>query len=283
MGSTESMKVVRHPDARSFLDHGEPWLLRAEALHNEVLAVAHLLVRDDHPFRQPIYLATVDTAAGVAGCAVHPPPDRLTLTELPMGAVPPLVEDASHFCREVPGLAGPEPQATEFAELWTRRRGGAWHTAFRWRWYVADRIIQPARPAPGELRLAVESDLELVRAWAPPYAREIGTSVDVTGFLERRVRTASLYVWEHDGPQSLVAVSGLTPNGARISAVYTPPESRGYGYASAAVASVSRLLIDGGKQFCVLFTDLAHPTPNSIYQKIGYRPIGDVVAIDFSG
>jgi hypothetical protein len=46
---------------------------------------------------------------------------------------------------------------------------------------------------------------------------------------------------------------------------------------------VSRLLIDGGKQFCVLFTDLAHPTPNSIYQKIGYRPIGDVVAIDFSG
>jgi hypothetical protein len=28
-------------------------------------------------------------------------------------------------------------------------------------------------------------------------------------------------------------------------------------------------------QFCPLFTDLANPTSNSIYRKIGYKPVGD--------
>ena len=36
------------------------------------------------------------------------------------------------------------------------------------------------------------------------------------------------------------------------------------------------MLLDGGRRFCFLFTDLANPTSNSIYQRIGYRPVTDV-------
>jgi predicted GNAT family acetyltransferase len=57
--------------------------------------------------------------------------------------------------------------------------------------------------------------------------------------------------------------------------VYTPPEWRGKGYASACVAALSQLCLDSGYQFCMLYTDLANPTSNSIYQKIGYQPIGE--------
>jgi predicted GNAT family acetyltransferase len=32
---------------------------------------------------------------------------------------------------------------------------------------------------------------------------------------------------------------------------------------------------------CALFTDLANPTSNSIYQAVGYRPYGDAAVIDF--
>ncbi len=36
-----------------------------------------------------------------------------------------------------------------------------------------------------------------------------------------------------------------------------------------------------GREFCSLFTDLSNPTSNSIFQKIGYRPVCDVAEYRF--
>lgn len=36
------------------------------------------------------------------------------------------------------------------------------------------------------------------------------------------------------------------------------------------------MLLDRGLRFCFLFTDLANPTSNSIYQRAGYEPVYDV-------
>ena len=62
---------------------------------------------------------------------------------------------------------------------------------------------------------------------------------------------------------------------ARVGPVYTPQEHRGRGYASAAVAEVSRRLLDEGARVC-LFTDQANPTSNRIYEALGYRPVVDM-------
>jgi predicted GNAT family acetyltransferase len=64
--------------------------------------------------------------------------------------------------------------------------------------------------------------------------------------------------------------------------VYTPPEYRRRGYASASVAALSQSLLNQGHQFCFLFTDLANPTANHIYQDIGYQPVGDWHQYSFS-
>ncbi|HJW22008.1 MAG TPA: GNAT family N-acetyltransferase, partial [Candidatus Limnocylindrales bacterium] len=74
---------------------------------------------------------------------------------------------------------------------------------------------------------------------------------------------------------------GLTPNGIRVGPVYTPPELRGRGYASNLVAGVSQLQLDAGRTFVFLFTDLANPTANKIYQEIGYEPVNDVDEYEF--
>ena len=74
----------------------------------------------------------------------------------------------------------------------------------------------------------------------------------------------------------MAGCTGWTPRGVRINAVYTPPQSRRRGYASACVAALSQLLLGAGRQFCFLFTDLANPTSNRIYQQIGYRAVCDV-------
>jgi predicted GNAT family acetyltransferase len=72
-----------------------------------------------------------------------------------------------------------------------------------------------------------------------------------------------------------------TPRGESISYVYTPPEHRRRGYATAVVARLSQEILDEGKQFCSLYTDLSNATSNSIYRKIGYRPIADVIEMHF--
>jgi predicted GNAT family acetyltransferase len=58
--------------------------------------------------------------------------------------------------------------------------------------------------------------------------------------------------------------------------VYTPAHLRNCGYATSCVAALTRRVLESGKKFCCLYTDLANPTSNSIYQKIGYHPICDV-------
>ncbi|GAC1375090.1 MAG: hypothetical protein NVSMB32_18100 [Actinomycetota bacterium] len=82
-----------------------------------------------------------------------------------------------------------------------------------------------------------------------------------------------MYLWDNAGPVSMAATGGPTPHGGRVYAVYTPPEHRGRGYASACVAAVSQHMLNRGLRYCFLFTDLANPIANHIYQEIGYRPV----------
>jgi predicted GNAT family acetyltransferase len=90
------------------------------------------------------------------------------------------------------------------------------------------------------------------------------------------------YVWEDAGEVvAFAGVAGPTPRGIRIGPVYTPPDRRGRGYASNLVAEVSRRQLASGRNFCFLFTDLANPTSNHIYQTIGYVPVVDVDQYSF--
>jgi predicted GNAT family acetyltransferase len=74
----------------------------------------------------------------------------------------------------------------------------------------------------------------------------------------------------------MAGASGPTPKGIRIGAVYTPKALRRRGYASTLVAALSQAQLTAGRTFCFLFTDLANPTSNKIYQDIGYMPVCDV-------
>src|SRR5438045_3645778 len=79
-----------------------------------------------------------------------------------------------------------------------------------------------------------------------------------------------LFVWRDPQPVSMAAWAGQTPRGVRVNMVYTPPELRRRGYASAAVSTLTKKLLDAGRKFVFLFTDLSNPTSNKIYQKMGY-------------
>ncbi len=137
--------------------------------------------------------------------------------------------------------------------------------------------------------MAEERDHDVVRDWYEAFAEEAAPHDprpdDLDALADRLIRRVgrTIYLWEDDGrPVSLVGAGGETALGVRIGPVYTPPEFRRRGYASNLTAAVSQAQLDAGRSFCVLFTDLANPTSNKIYQQIGYEPVTDVDAYAFA-
>jgi hypothetical protein len=45
---------------------------------------------------------------------------------------------------------------------------------------------------------------------------------------------------------------------------------------------LSQHALDQGARFCCLYTDLANPASNAIYQRIGYEPVCDAIDIEFT-
>jgi hypothetical protein len=173
----------------------------------------------------------------------------------------------------------------DIADRWVARHGGSWRTLMEERVYALQGVISP-RPARGRMRDAHQSDGELLAAWLDDFAREAMPAREARLMLrtiaewERGHRR--FWLWEYGGvPVSLVGGGSPTPHGVRIGPVYTPPEHRGSGYASNLTACVSQQLLDEGRQFCFLYTDLANPTSNRIYQDIGYRPVTDALMVAF--
>jgi predicted GNAT family acetyltransferase len=92
----------------------------------------------------------------------------------------------------------------------------------------------------------------------------------------QRIEQGDWHLWMvGDKPVSMCLFGRPIRNTCAVSGVYTPPEQRRNGYASACVAALSQKLLDDGFAYTTLFTDLANPTSNSIYMKLGYEPLAD--------
>ena len=133
----------------------------------------------------------------------------------------------------------------------------------------------------GEMHRAEIGDLELVASWCRAFEEEAHASPSAADVARRAIADGRQFLWLDGRPVAQAAIVGTSPNGARLGAVYTPPDSRRRGYATALVAALSQRVLDDGCEFAFLFTDLANPVSNSIYPKVGYRPIGDFRDYDF--
>jgi predicted GNAT family acetyltransferase len=141
------------------------------------------------------------------------------------------------------------------------------------------RTVQPlsARPS-GQLRVAEEADRPIIAQWARAFrsGADPHNPADPDEDARRRINGRSVFVSDDGRPVSMAAWGGRTGRGVRVNFVYTPPEHRGRGVASACVADLTQHLLTEGHAFCCLFTDLANPTSNRIYQRIGYQPVCDM-------
>jgi uncharacterized protein len=277
------VQLDRYDRVDDFLARASAFLGAREAEHNLVFGICGALRLTPEAFEQAPYLATVADEGRLVAAGLRTPPHNLVLSMVDrLAAVDLLLENVLAAYPELPGVLGPTDASRYFAERFTQRTGRAHHVAVAERIFRLQRVIPPPA-ASGRMRIAETDDRPLLREWLPAFVVEaLGPEEDLSyldaaidRWVQRRGRT--MYLWEDEGRVvSLVGAGGETPNGIRIGPVYTPPELRNRGYASSLTAAVSQAQLDAGRQFCFLFTDLANPTSNRIYQAIGYEPVVDV-------
>ncbi len=275
-----SISVRRFSDASAFLEHAEAWLLRGEAENSLLLGLAGRLAKGKYPHEGELYLATLEDGDEIVGAAWCTPNHRVGTTRMPREAVEALVEDLLDFYDEIPGVHG--AMAEDFAGLWCERRNLDSEIAMNLRIFQLDRVLPPPDPPAGGLRLAEAPDANLATNWCERFSVEAGLGPgDFGEMIGRLLAAGMLYFWDDGQVRSMAAAVRPTPHGMAINLVYTPEAWRGRGYASHCVAALSQKLLDSGRRFCFLFTDLANPISNSIYERIGYRAVCDVKDVDF--
>ncbi len=144
-------------------------------------------------------------------------------------------------------------------------------------------LVSPQPSAAGKARLAAAGDLPLVLEWSAAFAAEVNELGGPSpGAAREWIDQGRLVVWDVGGkPAAMAAMTVAGAGVARIGPVYTPPDQRRRGYAGAVTVAVSQLAADRGAEQVVLFSDLANPTSNALYQRIGYRPVEDRLALIF--
>ena len=245
--------------------------------HNVILTLLHGRVASPAEGRY-VVAADGEDVVGV----VFQSPLTYFASVTPMGddGVKACVEALASEATSLPGVAGEAATAARFAGQWTETTKLAAIPEQGQRIYEAGPIAEP-EGVPGEFRRAADDDKALLGEWLRAFNSEVHEQGgDPDAVVTRRVAKGEFWVWEDRGPVSMAALTEPVAGVARVQAVYTPPELRGRGYASACVARLSSNTARAGTR-CILYTDLGNPVSNSVYRRIGYSAIAESLLYKF--
>ncbi|ENJ6137486.1 GNAT family N-acetyltransferase [Bacillus anthracis] len=135
----------------------------------------------------------------------------------------------------------------------------------------------------GIFREINSDELPVIEKWIYQFCEDVNlptTKEEAEQTAHTLITNHRLFGLEIDGKLvSVAAKTRPTKNNITINFVYTPKEERKKGYASNCVAALSQSMLDEGYNTTTLYTDLANPTSNKIYQEIGYEQIAESLLI----
>jgi hypothetical protein len=289
------MELRFFDEPQEFLDVTGGYLARQPVVSTVVATVAERIVHEraagiPWPAGVPCWFVAVLQDGVAVGAAMRTAPFGafpLFLLPMPEGAARELAQLVLDRGEQVTAANGALPTVQLFCDEVAARSGGSAEVAIHTRLFELDRLIEPP-PIGGRLRPAQPDEEALVIRWYDAFmvdadeqaGRPRGTSAHEAAEAEvvrRSMSEGRILVWEDVSARPVCVVGASQPafGVSRIGPVYTPPDDRGNGFASAAVAEVSRRTLAQGARAC-LFTDQANPTSNKIYQRLGYRAVIDM-------
>jgi predicted GNAT family acetyltransferase len=251
--------------------------------------------RGEDPRAPYAWFAVVTGRVGeIAGIAMRTAPFAPYppyLLEMPDDAAVALADALLAKGEKVGGVNGLRPAADVFADRVAAATGATPEVAMHTRLFELGTLVDP-QPVPGRLRAVRPEEADLALRWIRQFmvdadeqaGREPGSGHDGDHFtiedVQRKLQEGVLWFWvdEDDRPVHLTGANPPAYGVSRVGPVFTPKEERGRGWASNAVAEVSRLLRDRGLRV-TLFTDQANPTSNKIYMALGYEAVVDTVEL----
>jgi predicted GNAT family acetyltransferase len=272
------LKVQFTEDPALVLSKADQFLSSEPVLHNLILSILHARVAQPDPGRHWIALRGEEAAGVVVQSPLEFP---ATLTPMAPPAVAAIVDAIAAAEVTLPGVNGDAATAASFAGQWSERCKSA-ATPFQ-----ATRLYEllelgEVPPTAGHLRQAGPQDRNLMILWSRAFQVEIGESPNGTELrIDRALAAGQIWLWDQNGEPTSMAVGRDPVQGVvRLAGVYTPPEKRNHGNAAACVHALSKHLRDRGHR-CILYTDLANPTSNSIYRRIGYKAVVEALRYRF--
>lgn len=281
------MNIRYYPNAEEFLKNTGKYLARDEARYGLIMGLAKVVESNPHRYGQDDpWFCTVVKGSEVYAVAMRTPPHSVVMAHFSgdLDAVADkLITAVFQQYPVIPGVVGDKELGDIFADIWCKKHGTKITYTMAQRIFRLDKVNNVPL-SPGRFRPATIAEKALVVKWGHAFHLEAMADAenmpetDITPVLER----GWVFFWEDGRPVSIAAKTRPTDKGMSVGPVYTPPELRRKGYATSCVAELSRNILQSGKEFCMLYTDLANPTSNSIYKKIGYREVGDSVQHTFA-
>lgn len=276
------MILNNHLDINSFLEVTLKYLEQNESLNNLMLGICNR-IKTNPDYYEDVYMATVRENDELVLAAIMTVPQKLVVysnMDKCDEAIELLVKDLLKRNIYIPGVVGPKELSRRTCDIWSKYVTSNIKLEMNMRVYEL-REVNKDLIGQGVFREANENDLDFIAQGI--YEFEIDAGLNNTPEkgkcyeeASRRLQEKNIFVWEDEGKAvSMAAKARPTKNGVTVNLVYTPKNLRKKGYATSCVAALSQHLLDSGFKFCSLFTDLANPISNSIYMKIGYKPVGD--------
>lgn len=280
------MDYIEYQDVKTFLSATQSVFKENEALFGLMLGISLRLVENPLYYGSQPFLATIADKKDLQLIALMTPPYKLQIASLSIESTKAIELLASNLNKgdwNVPAVIAEKETAKCFESEWKILTDCKSEHGMRQRIYQLYTVAHHNYPS-GCFRKATEDDLSYATSWSNSFHDDcFGSSIskECTEITRSMIENGDLYLWEDPIPVSMAGFARPTENGISVNYVYTPPEFRKKGYASALVASLSKLALENGKEFCTLYTDLNNSTSNSIYQKIGYEAVADVIDVNF--
>jgi len=219
-------------------------------------------------------LALADDATGDVGVAVQTPPHNPLVSMTGETVAHELGRRFVDAHGDPRFVFGPDSSAMAFARgAGAREPRPVSHAGV---FELREVLAVPA--AAGFARVAEPEDAPLLQEWMDAFLEEAlpaGFPKDPRAGA-RLAGNGRTWLWCEPGGEP----TSVATNHRRIAGwwafgyVYTPPAHRGHGWATSLVAHASTWALGSGAIGCTLFTDLANPVSNRIYERIGYRRVG---------
>lgn len=232
----------------------------------------------------PVFMATIVKEGRLVGVMLQTHPRQVIVSKHFIS-----VEDRKEFAKQlciayphIPGLIGEkelvEGVAKEIAVHCNKHIRLGMNQCI----YVLQRVEKEADNN-GVFHQVVQEEQPLIEKWVYEFCRDVhlpATKEDASEKAAELIESHRLFGWKVNGELvSMAAVARPTENNITVNYVYTPSEKRGSGYASNCVAALSQRMLNEGYKTTSLYTDLANPTSNKIYQEIGYKPVMESVLL----